>query len=244
MTNLKDYLSSLVSGINQARMLADFESARIAQIYAQDELLKTFSVPRFRLPDVELTVPIAVEELGKEDQTDYQPIDNRSFASHTYQVLKDVMKVDSFSREQSSQIRGMIARETDQLEKAIKAKGSIDNELEFFTKNISGSFSNMVKDDKSPKQEMNTKFSPREDIPLLEREVIMNKLKDRLRPEIKTQEQTQVIANTKIVAEAHRLREMDPKSIIQIKMKLSEEGMEWTKIDKEDGTNEFKLMPE
>jgi len=42
-------------------MMADFESARIAQDYAQDELLKTFSVPRFRLPDVELTVPVAVE---------------------------------------------------------------------------------------------------------------------------------------------------------------------------------------
>lgn len=61
MLLLGDYLGQLLAAITNARLQADLESARIAQLYAGHPLLRHMPVPRFRMPDVTLDLPLAIE---------------------------------------------------------------------------------------------------------------------------------------------------------------------------------------
>ena len=61
MPNLGDYLGQLLSEISIARMHADLETVRLAELYAEHPLLRTLPVPHVRLPVVELDVPVLVE---------------------------------------------------------------------------------------------------------------------------------------------------------------------------------------
>lgn len=64
MPALGDFVGSLMSEITLARMQADLATVRIAQLYASHPLLKKFSAPRMRLPEVSLDVPVAIENAG------------------------------------------------------------------------------------------------------------------------------------------------------------------------------------
>lgn len=63
MPALGEYLGALLAEITNARLQADLESARIAQLYASHPLLEHMPVPRFRLPHVVLDLPVAVEKM-------------------------------------------------------------------------------------------------------------------------------------------------------------------------------------
>lgn len=65
MPALGDYLGTLLAEITNARLQADLESARIAQLYASHPLLQHMPVPRFRLPNVTLDLPLAVERIDQ-----------------------------------------------------------------------------------------------------------------------------------------------------------------------------------
>jgi hypothetical protein len=47
-----------------------------------------------------------------------------------------------------------------------------------------------------------------------------------------------------VIVEAHKLREQKPENMIYIKLKISEEGMEWNKAENQEGKIESKLLPE
>jgi hypothetical protein len=63
MPYLGDYLGHLLSEITMARMQADLEAVRVAELYADHPLLRYMPVPRFRMPDVDLDVPIVIKEV-------------------------------------------------------------------------------------------------------------------------------------------------------------------------------------
>jgi hypothetical protein len=63
MSNLGDYLGQILSEITIARVQADLQAVRLADLYATHPLLKTFPVPRFRLPKVTIDVPVAISEV-------------------------------------------------------------------------------------------------------------------------------------------------------------------------------------
>ncbi len=224
MIDLKDYLSSLVVGINQARMMADFESAKIAEIYAKDNLLKTFSVPRFRTPDIELSIPVAIGSLENDYEKDYQPVDNVTFNAVAYNSLKDFYKTDSFNRKVSTTLRSNIATQTDLLEKRIKADlNQKEKALVSFSQNIAKSFIKAVD------AQINS-------------EQLIEKIQTDLRPHIQPKQVAET--STKVIVQANELREIKPENIVHIKMKLSEEGMEWHKMTTEDGDTDMRLLPE
>ena len=57
---LADYTGFLLQEIVKARRMADEYSREVARVYAQDPLLQHFPTPRFKLPKVELTIPVLV----------------------------------------------------------------------------------------------------------------------------------------------------------------------------------------
>jgi hypothetical protein len=63
MPYLGDYIGHLLSEITIARVQADIEAVRVAELYASHPLLKYMAVPHFRLPTVTLDVPVAIKEI-------------------------------------------------------------------------------------------------------------------------------------------------------------------------------------
>jgi len=61
MPYLGDYVGHLLSEISMARMQADLETVRMAELYAAHPLLRTMPVPRMRLPEVDLEIPVLIE---------------------------------------------------------------------------------------------------------------------------------------------------------------------------------------
>ena len=61
MPDLGDFLGTLLGELAVARLHADVETLRIADIYANHELLKHLPVPRFRLPEVRIDLPAIIE---------------------------------------------------------------------------------------------------------------------------------------------------------------------------------------
>ena len=57
---LADYVGFIFSEITRARDHADKVSKDLAIAYSKDEVLKHFSVPRFKIPEMELTIPVLI----------------------------------------------------------------------------------------------------------------------------------------------------------------------------------------
>lgn len=58
MPKLNEYLGGIVSEIANSRKMADLQTLQIAKEYAQDEMLKNFSIPRMKIGTVDLTIPL------------------------------------------------------------------------------------------------------------------------------------------------------------------------------------------
>lgn len=63
MPKLGEFIGALLSDAAQARVRADLEVLKIAEAYSAHDLLKHLPVPRFRLPDITVDVPVLVSAL-------------------------------------------------------------------------------------------------------------------------------------------------------------------------------------
>ncbi|AGC77620.1 hypothetical protein LX97_02190 [Nonlabens dokdonensis] len=233
MVKLKDYLGTLISGVNQARVMADVESAKIAQAYASDNILKHFPIPRFRAQDVELDIPVAIDSFDEQAVEDYQPIDNKSFNSNTYRSMKDAAKVSSFSRETSKFLNSEISKKSKELEKEMKANESKETAFSKYEEKMTTAFSDAIEMDKlsvKDREEMITQY----------RRI----LKKKVFADVKTRQVTNKLENAQVIVEAAKLRDIPNENIVRIKLKLFEDGMEWHTSEDENGDRTSVLTPE
>ena len=66
MPHLGDYIGQLLSEITISRMHADIEAVRVAELYATHSLLRNMPVPHFRLPNVDVEIPIVIKEMEEQ----------------------------------------------------------------------------------------------------------------------------------------------------------------------------------
>ena len=57
---LSDYVGYIFREIIKAREMADAYSRQVAEEYAKDEVMRHFSVPRFKAPNMDLTIPVLI----------------------------------------------------------------------------------------------------------------------------------------------------------------------------------------
>lgn len=63
MTSLGEFLGALITDVTRARVQADLQALRVAELYRSVPLLDGVPLPRFRLPDVTFDVPIAFDSI-------------------------------------------------------------------------------------------------------------------------------------------------------------------------------------
>ena len=223
MINLNEYIGSIATSLTEARMISDLKSLEIAEKFAQHDLLKHFSIPRFRAQNIELTIPVAIGELETQYEKDYQPIDNIEFSSQTYTILKDVVQKSSFDRKTSVQLKSVINNEVELLEKKIKATNDESKSLQAYSERIAEQFLAISREK-------------------IEFSVLTKRISQSLASQIKPKQPAK--QEPKVIVESHKLQEIKPENIIQIKMTLNEEGMEWHTSEDDNGNVNSKLLPE
>jgi len=250
---LKDYLGSLVKDLNAARYTADLESARIAELYANDPILKNFSVPRMKILDTELTIPIAVDSLDESTDTEYNPIDNKKAYSFIYSEIKNVIETKSFRTAVSQNLRQSIYKKIDQLEQEVKGGEDTVKSITKFADDIAKTSLDQVKNDIKESEKFNNRLNkigkknstdtndPRE---LELKNLLVANLKKYLVQVVKPPKKIVKFENANIFAESEQLKNYSPQNIVYIKMKVTEESMEWQTMVDDDGNVVPKLMPE
>jgi len=256
MATLKDYLGSLVKDLNEARYRADLESARIAQIYANDPILKNFSVPRMKILDTELTIPIAIDSLDESETTLHNPIDNNEMFKTIYTEVKNIIETKSFNTEVSKKLRSNIYSQIDSLEKDIKGGEDTVKIIEKYAEKIADTSFNHIKKDSKELKKYNTRIKKikldKNDNTQKEKylkNMLVANLKQYFAHEVKPVQRVSRVENAQIIAESTKLKEFHPQNIVYIKMKVTEESMEWqTMVERnEDDTEDIivsKLMQE
>lgn len=229
MIQLKEYIGSLVAEMNNARAIADMKTKQLALAYAEDNVLKHFPVPHFRTPEVELTVPIAIDQLSKADVTNAQIKDKTSFSQETLKVLNTHYKQKTLDAATAKRISSIVSTNINTLQRKLDAGADVKESLAQYGKML-------AKDTYTPYKELTKARTATET-------TLIKNLTKALTPMVNVEKATDLY-NSSIIFEAAKLQQMDAKSLIQVKIKMHESGMEWTQVENEDGSVNDKLIPE
>lgn len=234
MTTLNDYIGSIVSSITNARVMSDLQTVKVAEEYAKHSLLQHFSVPRMRIGDIEMTIPVALEEVMQKTNSEFEPIDNLRFNRTAYKEIVNGFGLGKFPASMSKDLQSIIANNSKDLEEQIRLANNRDPIFAYSKKMIFHAKELVQKNDVVPKANLEK----------IDFEEMAKKLVSTLAKEIKVSNENQVIDRLHLIVEASKLREQKPENLIYIKLKITEDGMEWNKSETKDGQIESRLIPE
>ena len=234
MTTLNDYIGTLVAGIADARAAADLESVRVAEAYAQHALLKHFSVPRMRIGDIEMTIPVAIDGLSTRSDLQLAPMGNDAYKTDAYRVTVRSASVSELPQLASNDLATAIGDALPVM-LAMMRDGDLDGAFRKHAETVATRFGQIVELYQLDKVLPDLQFTPDRTI---------EELYKHTQSSVQGVIDKPVLDSLSVVAESYRLREQRPEDLIRIRMVLSEEGMEWTTIEREDGSVERRLLPE
>lgn len=232
MTKLNEIIGSIVSSLADAKMMSDVQTAKIAQAYSEHHLLQHFSVPRMRIDDIELTIPIAVESGYEKVKITYEELDIEQFNSIVYRILTSLtLNSLKLSATLSQRIQQEISRQTKILESDVKKALNL-TPLESFSRNIVNYYIDAISGINLDSKER------------FDRSEIYGSLEKQLTEQFKMFREEKTLETLDVIVEAHRLREFRSENIVHIKIKMSESGMEWNIFEDAEGNVKKKLLPE
>ncbi|HEY7774373.1 MAG TPA: hypothetical protein VIC26_14415 [Marinagarivorans sp.] len=228
---LHDYIGNLVSSIQHARVNADLQAVRVAETYAKHELLEHFPVPRMRLKDVEMTIPVAIDVGQVAKSTNLEPVDNREFNAATYKEVLASLGRKSLPKAESRQVRQVISEQSALLERELLIGGETQA-LKNFSQTVAKA---VVENQLSDEDERESKKLTA---------TIADRLNSNLASALKPVNTESTLDQLEVTIEADILREKPPESLLSIKLVIQEEGVEWHRMEAKDGKISRKLIPE
>ncbi len=236
MPKLNEYLGSIISSVSTARVMADVQTVKVAEDYAKHDLLQHFSVPRMRLDDVEITIPVAIDKSQSAEPIIQSPVDiieNSDFNSSIYKEITKSLGLSSLPRAASNEVRSILSKDTQVLESNLNKKNDLSSLVEF-SKNVAEKIDYVANKNNLIKSSLS-----------FNREELKDRINTVAQEHIKKEAPVSTdLGELQVITESHLLREQNPDHIMQIKMKISEDGMEWQSMDNGDGEITRKLLPE
>ena len=228
--NLGDYVGKLLSEISKARVQADIEAVRIAELYARDPLLKNFPIPRVRLPKVEINAPVVITEVQEAGGT-HKRIDAKKLTALSQTAILKTLKTRNINLTNTEVqiVNRRLNAGITRIEPSLEA----DLSTESMAKNISGESINSLKSIRKVKVKLNPQ----------EFKEVSLEISHEIKMEMAKLQQPEE-ARVKISALTTDIKQInDNQKITFLKLSIAEEGVEWTKIS-DDDTEENILVPE
>lgn len=228
MADLSKLLGSILSSVAHARRIADEETAAIAEYYRTNPLLEGMSLPRVRIPELVIDLPMLIQA-SEEGEPNILQDDAVVREAVTQELLKaakregfDVSK--TFQNRFSEQLKLELAK--------VKADGGErGHPREMVVRAVDSAFARSISEEK---HEQLTPLHTRRIAELVRQkanEVALKKVgtPPKISASIVTEEVKQQ-GNSGVVT--------------MIKLVLKEEGLEWSIGENSDGTRSRKLTPE
>lgn len=234
MPTLNEYLGGLIASVTNARVMADAQTVAVAEQYARHDLLKHFAVPRMRIGDIELTIPVAIEGLANRTEYQLAPIGNEPFKTEIYREVCASIGTSELPLLASEDLRSTLSEETNELIQRMRFEPS-EKMFHVFAQRMTERFAQIAENRQLYKLLPAMEFRP---------ELMTERVVKRCATLVTGVEQKTALDQLEVVAESHRLREQRPEDIVRIRLKIGEDGMEWQTIEKSDGTVERRLLPE
>jgi hypothetical protein len=218
MPKLGDYIGHLLSEITIARMHADLEAIRVAELYDDHPLLRYMPVPRFRMPDVEMDVPIVVKEL-EEPPAGESPHGNPPIAE--MRIVFDKVITSILAKERitlsdvvQKKLKTALDKRVIALTRPTEIEIDMNRVLHDFSNNAVKAMGGVIKPEKRAEFE--------------------ETLKDALR--IEFSKICKLPTRLNVLVTTAEIREAGPNEVItHLRLKISEEAFEWTCLESDEG---------
>jgi hypothetical protein len=245
MATLNEYLGGLFGSISEARVMADAQSAQVAEQYAKHDLLRHFSIPRLRIGDIELTIPVAIQGLSERRGLQLSPIGNAEFKRALGRELPRYIGYTTLPPVAEQRLLAALDRRIPTLVEEIAAQGNVVEPMYRFAEGIvkdlyaireESTLQEVAFAEKALQESVSVKALPFDEALRRCQELGIGLVGGVVeKPEIE---------QLTVIAESEQLRNQRPEDIIRIRMRVSEDGMEWQTLQRDDGTIERKLVSE
>lgn len=234
MPHLGDYLGQIIGEITIARIHADLETIRLGELYAAHPLLSKFPVPRFRLPEVELDIPVVMK---KADEVDLKRsarggLDRRSLHDQFMKrLVEEVSRTPiRLNTEQMTNLSNDVQNEIERQELPDEVGVDIHRISDKLVDTSLGHLRMAMGEDDDDEIEAVVKK--------VEADLRVQSRSDFLKlrtgpPRLHT------LVTTREVSEIGR-----DQTIVRIKMKIVEEAMEWSLVSTDEDGVQNQLLPE
>ncbi len=229
MPNLSEVLGAIMAGLTEARRVADEEALRVAERYQQEPLLRGLAVPRIRLPEVTIDIPVIID--SQEGGEDEEPASPEDVASKSSQYLLDIIakekiilpksQVDDFSATLTASLKEIIAK---------PVPGTRLGTRKAFA---SAGEAALLQLSRQPK-------SPLAKVPLAR---IIAQLREFIASIAVVKEGKPPGINLIILTDQVKTK-TDPQTVTRLHINLREEGLEWSEYTSDSGETVTKLTPE
>src|SRR5574341_890700 len=229
MPNLGEVLGAIMAGLTEARRVADEEALRVAERYQQEPLLRGLAVPRIRLPEVLIDLPVIIE--SQEEGEDEEPASPEDVASKSSQFLKDFAE-----KEKISLPKNLIDNFTGMLTASLK---------KIIAKPVPGPRLGTRQAFASAGEAILVQLSRQADFPISK--LVLARLRSQLREFIAS---IAVVKEGKppginiIILTDQVKNKTDPQTVTRLHISLREEGLEWSEYSSDSGETVTKLTPE
>ncbi len=227
MAFIGDYLGQLMAEVTMARMHADLEAVRIAEMYANHPLLKNMPIPRFRLPTVEIDVPVVIKNL---DDSDPNALlrgtpDTKKMRESFKALIPEILREEKIrvNQEKLRKIRNIVDAETQKAE--ISHKFVDSNSWSEYLSTVTAKAIKEVRlsNDTAKISSVKTKLQAKSKVDFQNLKIVPPRL--------------EVLVTTAQIKEAGA-----KENITMLRLKINEEAYEWTQIDTEEGTKNRLVM--
>lgn len=225
MLDIGDIVGSLMSGLIQARRVADEQTASLAEYYLSNPLLEGLSVPRIRIPELTIDMPILIG--------DYHEAIAGKMADHNEIIAAALEQINSNMRQHNIKVEAMFHHDFE--EEAKKrldeiSKSSLPIMKESVLRGILSAVDNALGTSKT---------------------ILVNSVRELLTIGLRNKVSSMCIAKphtySKVepnVKTADVKEQGTPTSVVRLKITLREEGLEWMKETNKSGDTVRSLQPE
>lgn len=225
MADLGDILGSLMIGLIRARRMADEQTAVLAEYYKTNPLLEGLSVPRIRIPEVTIDMPVLIEnQIGGQsgEMADPAKIAEAAGAQLKATLAKNNIKI-------SPTLNSAFLEEVNKQLLSVKQTGTPIMK-ETIARSVQGALATTL---------INSKTT----LTAKEKEIIATDLRDKISTVgiAKEPVASSIVAN---IRTADVKEQASTTSVVRLKVTMKEEGLEWATQASESGGVVRTLQPE
>ena len=241
MISLEEYIGGLVRSMAEARASADAYSAELAMQYHDHDVLKHFAIPRMRIGNVEMEIPVALAEQGGNTITVKDTVDYTDVTNHVVDAVCAVFNV-------SNETLDLTVDNPDNPDTSTTIREALNNNVYANVVNAHDELRTSTDiestlNEKAVQISVNS-YNVLRDCgiqPTLEEGAATTSVKAKLKENLTTENSTSGLS---VLATAQELSGVDANAIFRVKLNIKEDGVQWAFSRNDQGGVDSTLTPE